>query len=248
MLLIPAIDIKEGRCVRLRQGDMSNETLFDDDPKGSAARWVSQGAQRLHIVDLDGAFAGRPVNAKIIRSIADAFPDIPLQVGGGIRDTETVEAYLDAGVQYVIIGTRAVNEPHFVSDLCAEFPGHIIVGLDAKNGSIATDGWSKLSGHDVIDTAKHFEEDGVSAIVYTDINRDGMLSGVNVEATAMLAEAIRIPVIASGGIRDLSDIRALVAVQDSGISAAITGRAIYEGTLDFQAGQKIALGEHTAGI
>jgi len=209
---------------------------------------VSQGAQRLHIVDLDGAFAGRPVNAKIIRSIANAFPDIPLQVGGGIRDTETVEAYLDAGVQYVIIGTRAVNEPHFVSDLCAEFPGHIIVGLDAKNGSIATDGWSKLSGHDVIDTAKHFEEDGVSAIVYTDINRDGMLSGVNVEATAMLAEAIRIPVIASGGIRDLSDIRALVAVQDSGISAAITGRAIYEGTLDFQAGQKIALGEHTAGI
>jgi len=197
---------------------------------------------------LDGAFAGRPVNAKIIRSIVNAFPDIPLQVGGGIRDTETVETYLDAGVQYVIIGTRAVNEPHFVSDLCAEFPGHIIVGLDAKNGSIATDGWSKLSGHDVIDTAKHFEEDGVSAIVYTDINRDGMLSGVNVEATAMLAEAIRIPVIASGGIRDLSDIRALVAVQDSGISAAITGRAIYEGTLDFQAGQKIALGEHTAGI
>jgi len=226
MLLIPAIDIKGGRCVRLRQGDMSDETLFDDDPKEAAGRWVAQGAERLHLVDLDGAIAGQPVNARIIRAIVDEFPDVPLQVGGGIRDSESVETYLDAGVQYVIVGTRAVNEPHFVSDLCAEFPGHVIVGLDAKDGRVATDGWSKLSRHDVIDIAKHFEDDGVSAIIYTDINRDGMLSGVNVEATAALAEAIRIPVVASGGIRDLDDIRALVAVQDSGISAAITGRAI----------------------
>ncbi len=199
MLLIPAIDIKEGRCVRLRQGDMANETLFDTDPMRAAERWVAQGAKRLHIVDLDGAVAGRPVNAGIIRAIADRYPDMPLQVGGGIRDEDTVQAYLDAGVQFVIIGTRAVNEPHFVSDLCAEFPGHVIVGLDAREGAIATDGWSKLSGHDVIDMAQHFENDGVAAIVYTDIERDGMLSGVNVEATAQLAEAIRIPVIASVG-------------------------------------------------
>ena len=243
MLLIPAIDIKGGRCVRLRRGDMNDETLFDDDPREAAERWVAQGAERLHLVDLDGAVAGRPVNAAIIRAIADAFPHIPLQVGGGIRDEETVEAYLDAGVKYVIIGTRAVNEPHFVSDLCAEFPGHVIVGLDAKNGAIATDGWSKLSGHDVIDMAQHFENDGVAAIVYTDIERDGMLSGVNVEATAALADAIRIPVIASGGIRDLDDIKALVAVEESGIAAAITGRAIYEGTLDFRKGQEIASGK-----
>ncbi len=248
MLLIPAIDIKGGRCVRLRQGDMSDETLFDDDPKEAAGRWVAQGAERLHLVDLDGAIAGQPVNARIIRAIVDEFPDVPLQVGGGIRDSERVETYLDAGVQYVIVGTRAVNEPHFVSDLCAEFPGHVIVGLDAKDGRVATDGWSKLSRHDVIDIAKHFEDDGVSAIIYTDINRDGMLSGVNVEATAALAEAIRIPVVASGGIRDLDDIRALVAVQDSGISAAITGRAIYEGTLDFQEGQSIARKMSSGGV
>jgi len=247
MLLIPAIDIKDGRCVRLRQGNMADETLFDSDPMSAAARWVEQGAQRLHIVDLDGAVAGTPVNAAVIRAIAERYPNVPLQVGGGIRDEDTVQAYLDAGVQFVIIGTRAVNEPHFVSDLCGEFPGHVIVGLDAREGLIATDGWSKLSGHDVIDMAQHFENDGVVAIVYTDIERDGMLSGVNIEATARLAESIRIPVIASGGVRDLDDIHRLVAVQDSGIEAAITGRAIYEGTLDFRQGQKIASAANATG-
>lgn len=243
MLLIPAIDIKEGRCVRLRRGDLSDETLYDSDPTQAAARWVSQGAKRLHLVDLDGAVAGRPVNASIIQKIANAYPDVPLQVGGGIRNVETVKAYLDAGVRYVIIGTQAVNDPAFVSDLCQQFPGHIIVGLDANNGAVATDGWVKTSDHKVIDMAKHFEADGVVAIVYTDIDRDGMLSGVNVEATAELAKAIEIPVIASGGVSDLEDIRRLVLVENSGIEGVITGRAIYEGTLDFREGQAAAMSQ-----
>jgi phosphoribosylformimino-5-aminoimidazole carboxamide ribotide isomerase len=234
MLLIPAIDIKAGRCVRLRQGDLASETVFSDDPVMMAEQWIEQGAKRLHIVDLDGAVQGRPANAAIIHQIASRFSEVPIQVGGGIRDDVTVEAYLEAGVQFVIIGTRAVNEPHFVSDLCAEFSGHIIVSLDVRNGQIATSGWSKLSGHDVIDTALHFERDGVMAIVYTDIVRDGMLSGVNVEATALFAESINTPVIASGGICDLNDINRLLEVTDSGIVAAITGRAIYEGMLNFE--------------
>ena len=243
MLLIPAIDIKEGRCVRLRRGDLSDETLYDSDPIQAAARWVSQGAKRLHLVDLDGAVAGQPVNASIIQKIANAYPDVPLQVGGGIRNVETVKAYLDAGVRYVIIGTQAVNDPAFVGDLCQQFPGHIIVGLDAKNGVVATDGWVKTSDHKVIDMAKHFEADGVVAIVYTDIDRDGMLSGVNVKATAELAKAIEIPVIASGGVSDLEDIRRLALVENSGIEGVITGRAIYEGTLDFREGQAAAMGQ-----
>ncbi len=245
MLLIPAIDIKSGRCVRLRQGDFSNETVFSDDPIVAAERWVEQGAKRLHVVDLDGALNGQPTNAKIINQIVNQFPETPVQVGGGIRDEATVEAYLGIGVQFVIIGTRAVNEPHFVSDLCTKFSGHIIVGLDARDGKIATDGWSKLSNHDVIDAALHFERDGVMAIIYTDIERDGMLSGINIEATARLASAIRTPVIASGGIRDLDDIRALLQVTESGISAAITGRAIYEGTLNFEEANKLVLGTTT---
>ena len=245
MLLIPAIDIKSGRCVRLRQGDFSDETVFSDDPIIVAERWIKQGAKRLHIVDLDGALNGRPTNAKIINQIVNQFPETPVQVGGGIRDDATVEAYLDVGVQFVIIGTRAVNEPHFVSDLCAEFSGHIIVGLDARNGKIATDGWSKLSNHDLIDAALHFERDGVMAIIYTDIERDGMLSGINIEATEKLASAIRTPVIASGGIRNLDDIRRLLQVTESGIFAAITGRAIYEGTLNFEEANKLVLGTAT---
>jgi phosphoribosylformimino-5-aminoimidazole carboxamide ribotide isomerase len=240
MLIIPAIDIKDGKCVRLRQGDMDQETVFSDDPVAMAARWVEAGARRLHLVDLNGAFAGKPVNAHVVQAIATAFPDLPIQVGGGIRDAETVQTYLDAGVSYVIIGTQAVTVPHFVNDLCLEFPGHIIVGLDAKDGKVAVDGWSKLSKHDVIDMAKHFEQDGVEAIVYTDISRDGMMSGVNIEATVRLAQSIHIPVIASGGITNIEDIRRLCAVADEGIIAAITGRAIYEGTLDFTAAQQLA--------
>jgi len=240
MLLIPAIDLKGGKCVRLRQGRMDDETVFSDDPVAMAKRWVDAGARRLHIVDLDGAFEGQPVNRDVINDISEAFPDLPIQVGGGIRDEDTIQGYLDAGVQYVIIGTQAVRAPHFVSDVCLEFPGHIIVGLDAREGKVAVDGWSKLSRHDVIDMAQRFEQDGVSAIVYTDIGRDGMLSGVNVEATVKLAQSVTIPIIASGGISNLDDIRGLCEKAEEGIEGAITGRAIYEGSLDFAEGQKLA--------
>jgi phosphoribosylformimino-5-aminoimidazole carboxamide ribotide isomerase len=240
MLLIPAIDLKDGKCVRLRQGRMEDSTVFSDDPVAMAARWVEAGARRLHLVDLNGAFEGKPVNGEVVHAIAEAFPDVPIQIGGGIRDEETVQSYLDAGVQYVIIGTKAVSAPHFINDLCLEFPGHIIVGLDAKDGKVAIDGWSKLSKHDVIDMAKHFEEDGVSSIVYTDIGRDGMMTGVNVEATVKLAQAVNIPIIASGGITNLDDVRRLCEVAEEGIAGAITGRAIYEGSLDFTEGQKLA--------
>ncbi len=240
MLIIPAIDLKDGKCVRLRQGRMEDETVFSDDPVAVAAQWVEQGARRLHIVDLNGAFAGEPVNAGVVHEIAEAFPDLPIQIGGGIRDEDTIQTYLTAGVEYVIIGTKAVNQPHFVNDICAEFPGHIIVGLDAKDGKVAIDGWSKLSKHDVIDMAKHFEDDGVVSIVYTDIGRDGMMTGVNVESTVKLAQAVNIPIIASGGITNIDDVKALCAVQDEGISGAITGRAIYEGTLDFAEAQMLS--------
>jgi len=240
MLIIPAIDLKDGKCVRLRQGRMEDETVFSEDPVAVAGQWVEQGARRLHIVDLNGAFAGQPVNAGVVHEIAEAFPDLPIQIGGGIRDEDTIQAYLTAGVEYVIIGTKAVNQPHFVNDVCAEFPGHIIVGLDAKDGKVAIDGWSKLSKHDVIDMAQHFENDGVVSIVYTDIGRDGMMTGVNVESTVKLAQSVNIPIIASGGITNIEDVKALCAVQDEGISGAITGRAIYEGTLDFAEAQKLS--------
>lgn len=240
MLLIPAIDLKGGRCVRLRQGRMDDETVFSDDPLAVAERWVTAGTRRLHIVDLDGAVSGRPENAEVIQGITERFPDVPVQVGGGIRDDDTIQSYLDAGVTYIIIGTKAVNAPHFVADVCAEFPGHIYIGLDARNGKVATDGWSKLSNHDVVDLAQQFERDGAECIIYTDIERDGMLSGVDLEATVRLAQSIRIPVIASGGIHTLEDVRALSEVAEEGIVGAITGRAIYEGTLDFQEGQSLA--------
>ena len=240
MLLIPAIDLKDGKCVRLKQGDMNQSTIFSDDPVAMAGRWVEAGARRLHIVDLDGAIRGEPMNAEVIHDIAQAYPDLPIQVGGGIRNEHTVDVYLQAGVRYVIIGTQAIKEPHFVSDLCAEYPTHVIVGLDAKDGKVATEGWSKLSRHDVVDMAQHFESDGVEAIIYTDIARDGMMQGVNIDATVALAEAINIPVIASGGIHNIENLKALSTKAEAGIVGVITGRAIYEGTLDFAEGQKVA--------
>lgn len=240
MLLIPAIDLKDGKCVRLRQGRMEDDTVFSDDPVAVADRWVAAGARRLHIVDLNGAFVGRPVNADAIRRIAEAHPQVPIQVGGGIRDDETIEQYLAMGVSYVILGTNAVNVPHFVGDACSEFPGHIMVGLDAKDGKVAIDGWSKLSNHDVIDIAQRFEREGVEAIVYTDINRDGMMGGVNVDATVALARAITIPVIASGGVSRLDDIRQLCAARGDGVMGAVVGRALYEGGLDLAEAQRLA--------
>ena len=244
MLVIPAIDLKDGKCVRLRQGRMEDNTVYSDDPLTMAEKWIEAGARRLHLVDLNGAFSGKPEHGDIIQKIAKTFPDVPIQVGGGIRDKDTVQAYLDTGVSYVIIGTKAVESPAFVSELCTSFPGHIIVGLDAKDGKVATDGWANVSAHNVIDLAKAFEKDGVEAIIYTDISRDGMQSGVNIDATLALAEAVNIPIVASGGITNLDDIRSLCEVARTGtrpgIIGAITGRAIYEGSLDFTAAQKLA--------
>jgi phosphoribosylformimino-5-aminoimidazole carboxamide ribotide isomerase len=240
MLIIPAIDIKNGKCVRLKQGKMDQETIYSDDPVVMAEKWVNAGARRLHLVDLDGAVNGTPSNADVIHDIAKAFPDVPLQVGGGIRDEDVIQTYLDIGVTFVIIGTRAVTTPHFVSDVCLEFPGHIIVGLDAKDGKLATDGWSKLSHHDANDMAQRFEEDGVAAIIFTDIGRDGMMNSVNVEATVDICKNITIPVIASGGITNIDDIRKLCEAGEEGIFGAITGRAIYEGSLDLTEAQKLA--------
>jgi phosphoribosylformimino-5-aminoimidazole carboxamide ribotide isomerase len=240
MLLIPAIDIKDGKCVRLRQGRMNDDTVYSEDPVAMAERWIRAGARRLHIVDLNGATKGRPVNAEIIHRICAAHPDTIIQAGGGIRDEDTIQQYLDAGVSYVILGTKAVTAPHFVADVCMEFPSHIIVGLDVRDGKVAIDGWSKLSRHDAADLAKKFEQDGISAIIYTDISRDGMLNGVNLDSTVAFARELAIPVIASGGLTNLDDIKALCQVENEGITAAITGRAIYEGALDFAAAQKLA--------
>ena len=238
MLIIPAIDLKDGQCVRLRQGRMEDSTVFSGDPVDMASRWVDAGARRLHLVDLNGAFAGEPMNGDVVTAIARAYPDLPIQIGGGIRNGETIEAYLKAGVNYVIIGTKAVKEPEFVTEMCKQFPGHIIVGIDAKQGLVATDGWAEVTEVKATDLAKRFEADGVSAIVYTDIDRDGMMQGVNVEATVNMARASSIPVIASGGITNMDDIVALNAVADQGILGAITGRAIYEGTLDVAEAQR----------
>jgi phosphoribosylformimino-5-aminoimidazole carboxamide ribotide isomerase len=241
MLIIPAIDLKDGHCVRLKQGVMEDATVFSEDPAAMAKHWLAQGARRLHLVDLNGAFAGKPKNEAAVRSIIEAVgSDVPVQLGGGIRDLETIERYLDIGVTYIIIGTAAVKLPGFLHEACDAFPGHIMVGLDAKGGKVAVDGWSKLTGHDVADLAHRFEGYGVEAIIYTDIGRDGMLSGVNIPATVELARPLHVPVIASGGITNLDDVRALCAVRSEGITGAITGRAIYEGTLDFKAAQSLA--------
>lgn len=237
MLIIPAIDLKDGQCVRLRQGLMEDSTVFSDDPVAMATQWVEAGTRRLHLVDLNGAFAGEPVNGEVVQAIAKAYPQLPIQIGGGIRSLETIEAYVKAGVSYVIIGTKAVREPAFVAEACKAFPGRVIVGLDAKNGWVATDGWAEVSDVQATDLAKQFDALGVSAIVYTDIARDGMMQGVNVEATVQMAQASSIPVIASGGITNMEDIKALAAVSTKGICGAITGRAIYEGTLDVREAQ-----------
>ena len=238
MLLIPAIDLKDGKCVRLKQGDMNDSTTFGEDPAAMARRWLDAGARRLHLVDLNGAFAGQPVNQAAIKAILkEVGEEIPVQLGGGIRDLDTIERYLDGGLSYVIIGTAAVKNPGFLRDACTAFGGHIIVGLDAKDGKVATDGWSKLSGHEVVDLAKKFEDYGVEGVIYTDIGRDGMLSGVNIDATVKLAQALSIPVIASGGLSNMTDIEQLCAVESEGVEGVICGRAIYSGDLDFAAAQ-----------
>ncbi|MEY3272796.1 MAG: phosphoribosylformimino-5-aminoimidazole carboxamide ribotide isomerase HisA [Pseudomonadota bacterium] len=238
MLLIPAIDLKDGKCVRLQQGDMNASTTFGEDPAAMARRWLEAGARRLHLVDLNGAFAGKPVNEGAVKSILRAVgDDIPVQLGGGIRDLDTIERYLDDGISYVIIGTAAVKNPGFLKDACSAFGGHIIVGLDAKDGKVATDGWSKLTGHEVVDLARKFEDYGVEGVIYTDIGRDGMLTGINIEATVKLAQALSIPVIASGGLAGIADIEQLCAVEDEGIEGVICGRSIYTGALDFAAAQ-----------
>lgn len=231
MELIPAIDLKDGKCVRLRQGRMDDDTVFSDDPLATARRWVDAGTERLHLVDLDGAVAGEPRNRAIIESIAKEFPHVRVQVGGGIRSEQTIESYLDIGVQYLIIGTQAVRDPHFIEEMAPAYPGHLIVGLDAKDGKVATDGWSKLSRHDVIDMAQRFESFGIESIIYTDISRDGMMQGVNVESTAKLANEVSTDIIASGGVTDINDIHRLLAA-DADIAGCILGRALYEGTLD----------------
>jgi len=237
MILIPAIDLKQGQCVRLRQGNMDDSTVFSDDPVSMAGKWADQGAKRLHLVDLDGAFEGEPVNADVIESITEAYPDLPIQIGGGIRNIDTVEAYLAAGVEYVIIGTQAVRNPEFVTELCSEFPGHVIVGIDAKDGMVAVQGWAESSDQSAGHLAQRFEDQGVSAIVYTDISRDGMMQGVNVEATAALAQSISVPVIASGGVTNIDDIKNLNKVKDSGIEGVIIGRALYERSISLPEAQ-----------
>ncbi len=238
MLLIPAIDLKDGDCVRLKQGDMEDATIFSEDPDKVARHWLDHGARRLHLVDLNGAVAGKPKNEAAIKAItAEVGDEIPVQLGGGIRDLDTIERYLDDGISYVIIGTAAVKNPGFLHDACGAFPGHIIVGIDARDGRVAVEGWSKMTGHDAIDLARKFEDYGVEAVIYTDIRRDGMMTGVNIEATVRLARALRVPVIASGGIASMEDIRALAEVEAEGITGAITGRAIYEGRLSFRKAQ-----------
>ncbi|MFM7847220.1 MAG: 1-(5-phosphoribosyl)-5-[(5-phosphoribosylamino)methylideneamino]imidazole-4-carboxamide isomerase [Rubrivivax sp.] len=238
MLLIPAIDLKDGHCVRLQQGDMAASTTFGENPAAMARRWLQAGARRLHLVDLNGAFAGKPVNEGAVKAILREVGDeIPVQLGGGIRDLDTIERYLDDGISYVIIGTAAVKNPGFLKDACSAFGGHIIVGLDAKDGKVATDGWSKLTGHEVVDLARKFEDYGVEGVIYTDIGRDGMLTGLNIEATVKLAQALTIPVIASGGLSDIADIERLCAVQSDGVDGVICGRSIYTGALDFAAAQ-----------
>lgn len=240
MLIIPAIDLKNGAAVRLKQGRMEDSTVFGDDPVAVAGRWFNLGARRLHVVDLDGAFAGKPVNRGIVEAVVRTYPGWPVQIGGGIRTLETISAYLEAGAQFVILGTKAVQDPAFVRQACQQFPGQVIAGIDAREGKAAIQGWAEQTDTPVAELALRLQEAGVCALIYTDILRDGMLSGVNVAATAALAQILNIPVIASGGISKIDDIQALIAA--GGIAGAISGRALYEGTLDFSAAQILADG------
>jgi phosphoribosylformimino-5-aminoimidazole carboxamide ribotide isomerase len=242
MLLIPAIDLKNGQCVRLRQGDFADVTVFSNDPADMARRWIGEGAERIHVVDLDGALKGSPVNLKVVEKIVAASGTVPVQIGGGIRDEDTVQRYLNIGVSYVILGTKVINQPHFLHDLCIEFPRKVIVGLDAKGDHVAVDGWSKLSHHTVTEVALQCEHDGVEAIIYTDIGRDGMLEGFNAASTVALARAIKTPVIASGGIGSLDDIRKLKEIEHEGVVGAVIGRAIYEGKFQLKDALRIARG------
>ncbi len=239
MILFPAIDLKEGVAVRLEQGDMRSATVFHRDPAAQAHTFETQGFAYLHIVDLDGAFAGKPVNTRAVERVLKMI-SIPVQLGGGVRDMATVEGWLAKGVSRVIIGTAAVRNPALVREAAKKFPGRVAVGLDARNGKVAVEGWAATSELTALEVARRFEDVGVAAIIYTDISRDGMMQGVNVEATAKLAQSVHIPIIASGGITNLDDIKALGEVAHEGIMGAITGRAIYEGTLDFAEAEKLA--------
>ena len=243
MLLIPAIDLKNGHCVRLRQGRMDDATVFSTEPADVAKRFVDEGAERLHVVDLDGAIKGAPVNLRVIEKIVAAVGNVPVQVGGGIRDEETVQRFLDIGVSFAIIGTKAVNTPHFVRDLCIEYPRHILVAIDAKDGRVAVDGWSKLSHFGAVEMAQHCERDGVEAIIYTDIGRDGMMNGFNSPATRELAAAVTTPVIASGGVSSLQDLATLRELEGDGVIGCIIGRALYEGGLKLADCLKVARGQ-----
>jgi len=230
MIVIPAIDLKNGQCVRLEQGLMDKDTVFNDNPGAQAAEWQRQGGELLHIVDLDGAFAGEPRNRSAIETIVSSVT-IPTQLGGGIRDIATVEAYLSLGIGRVIIGTAAQRNPEFVKEACEKFPGKIVVGIDAKNGMVAVQGWAEVTGTTAVELAKKLEGYGVSAIIYTDISRDGMMQGPNLQATRALAEAIKIPVIASGGLSSLKDIENLMTIEQYGVTGVITGKAIYSGAI-----------------
>lgn len=239
MLVIPAIDIKDGRCVRLRQGQLNRETVFSEIPEEIAVKWVELGAERLHLIDLNGAVEGRPVNKKTVKRIIDSIP-VSVEVGGGIRDEATIEAYIEMGAQYVILGTTAYKDPDFVEQMCKMFPGKIIVGIDAKNDRVAVEGWSEYADSTAVYAAKRFEGIGVCALIYTDIQRDGMCTGPNLEATRTVARAVSIPIIASGGISSIGDVERLLPLSKDGVIGMITGRALYDGSLDLQEAIRMA--------
>ncbi|WP_429885970.1 1-(5-phosphoribosyl)-5-[(5-phosphoribosylamino)methylideneamino]imidazole-4-carboxamide isomerase [Geoalkalibacter halelectricus] len=241
MLVIPAIDLKEGRCVRLEQGLMDKDTVYNDDPAAQARIWQEQGAELLHIVDLDGAFAGVPRNRAAIQAIVAAL-DIPAQIGGGIRDLQTIEGYLQLGIKRVILGTVAKENPALVKEACRLFPGAIVVGIDARDGFVAVRGWAEVTRKKADELARELEGYGVEAIIYTDIARDGMMQGPNLQTTGDLARAIAIPVIASGGVSSIQDIRNLRALEPLGVAGAITGKAIYSGALDLREAIRVARG------